>query len=383
MCTRLEKCMLAGNRLKCLPESMERCRKLGLLRVSCNELERVPEWVWVMPELAFFSCAGNPCFSTSSEGAVPEEKENGEMERNEELESIPWDDLTVQHVLGRGASGLISQALWKRALPAPTSSSNLTKAARSFKDSGYSTPISASGTSTPYPTTTTEKVAIKLFHGTLTSDGSPLDELAACIAIGSHTNVISSLGTITSHPSSSPGLVLELIPKSYINLGLPPDFNTCTRDTFSSEIKGNMSVDMVKEVVKGIASAMNHLHSRGVAHGDLYAHNILVDLDHGRGVLGDFGAATLYKSMKEETGEIEDEGREEDEKGLGSRYERLEVLAFGHLIEDMIGCVWWIFEEEEEGRVLEGLLSLWRECTCPLVERRPRFSEVVEVLERL
>lgn len=362
-CARLEKCMLAGNRLRAIPEGLRMCRKLGLLRVACNEIEDVPEWIWSMPELAFFSVAGNPCCDGSSE------KESSGQ--SDDLEDIPWEDLTVQHLLGKGASGIISQALWKR-----TSSLSVSKQT-TFKDSGYNTPISQSGTSTPALQVTHDKVAIKIFHGTLTSDGSPLSELEACIAVGQHANVISSLGTITSHPSSSPGLVLELIPASYKNLGLPPSFTTCTRDVFDEqEIKGKLDVAAVMGILKGIAEAMMHLHARNVAHGDLYAHNILVDVARNRAVLGDFGAATLYKNLF-----VSSDGGSE---GDGKRYERLEVLAFAHLVEDMIGCCAWnVGGYESEGRLLEALCRLWRDCCCPVVERRPGFGEVVEALKAL
>jgi len=360
-CARLEKCMLAGNRLTSLPDEMRMCRKLGLLRLSCNRFERVPEWIWELPELAFFSCAGNPCLDVHSARSVKANEEEvlrAEITiKNDELENIPWRDLTVQHLLGKGASGIISQGLWKRSSP---------RLPHTFQDSGYSTPA----------VTASHEVAIKIFHGTLTSDGSPLDELKSCIAVGAHENVISSLGTITSHPANERGLVLELIPKHYINLGLPPNFDTCTRDNFAGDVKGKIDATKCMKILRGIAEAAAHLHSRGVAHGDLYAHNILVDLEAGHAVLGDFGAATLYRNLCT----IQDAISEEEARKVGGRYEKLEVLAFGHLVEDLVGCVDWNGEADEQ--ILGTLTLLWRASTCPIVEKRIGFGNALEFLRR-
>ncbi|KAH8747354.1 hypothetical protein BGZ57DRAFT_823957 [Hyaloscypha finlandica] len=318
-CHRLQKCMLAGNRLTSLPSEMAHCRKLGLLRLSANKLASVPLWLFSLPELSFLSFAGNPCAPS--------------FEDNPVLDNISWSSLSVHHLLGEGASGIISQGTWF------TLTSSSPKA-----------------------------VAIKLFKGEVTSDGSPIDEMNACITAGRHSNLIDPIGKIHDHPEKR-GLVLELIPPHYKNLGLPPTLESCTRDAFHPQTV--FSVEKCKNILLGIAAAATHLHERGIAHGDLYAHNILID-DNGHALLGDFGAATIY-------------GKEHE---MGDRLERMEVFAFGHLIEDLLGLVERRVGEdsvmgEKDAYVVEGLNLLHWRCTDPVVGERPLIKEVYEGLAGL
>jgi hypothetical protein len=318
-CHRLQKCMLAGNRLTSLPNEMSHCRKLGLLRLSANKLTSLPTWLFSLPELSFLSFAGNPCAPSSDDNPV--------------LDNITWSSLSVQHLLGEGASGIISQGTW-------------------------SSPASEKA----------KVVAIKLFKGEVTSDGSPIDEMNACITAGRHPNLIDPIGKIHDHPEKK-GLVLELIPAHYKNLGLPPTLESCTRDAFHPETV--FSVEKCKNILRGIAAAATHIHERGIVHGDLYAHNILID-DKGHALLGDFGAATIYGKESEMAGSLE----------------RMEVFAFGHLIEDLLGLVERRIDEdsvmgEKDAYVIEGLNLLHWRCTDPVVSARPLFAQVYEELTGL
>lgn len=310
-CHRLQKCMLAGNRLTALPDEMSHCRKLGLLRLSSNRLMEIPPWLFHLPELSFLSFAGNPCTPTFADNPI--------------LSNITWSELSVHQLLGEGASGIISKGTWK--------------------------------------SETEKHVAIKLFKGEVTSDGSPADEMNACIAAGQHSNLIDPIGKIHGHPEKR-GLVLELIPPHYTNLGLPPTLDSCTRDAFHPETA--FTIEKCKSILSGIAAAATHLHERGIAHGDLYAHNILID-DHGHALLGDFGAATIY-------------GREFRMK---EELERMEVFAFGHLVEDLLGLVERKVdgESEKDAIIIEGLNVLHWKCSNPVVLGRPSFAEVFEELD--
>jgi hypothetical protein len=312
-CHRLQKCMLAGNRLTSLPASMAQCRKLGLLRLSTNNITELPSWLFQLPELAFLSFAGNACAPSFAEIPI--------------LDDISWEDLSVHQLLGEGASGIISKGTWK-----------------SEKNK--------------------REVAIKLFKGEVTSDGSPMDEMNACITAGQHPNLIDPIGKIHGHPEKK-GLVLQLIPPHYTNLGLPPTLESCTRDSFHPDT--SFSVEKCRTIISGIAAASSHLHERGIAHGDLYAHNILID-DSGHALLGDFGAATIYggSNKKEEI-------------------EKLEVLALGHLIEDLLGLAERRVDNddilsEKDGYVIEGLNALHFKCTNPVVQERPTMQEVVQTI---
>ncbi|EMR84347.1 putative serine threonine protein kinase protein [Botrytis cinerea BcDW1] len=312
-CHRLQKCMLAGNVLTSLPDEMSHCRKLGLLRLSANKIARLPPWLFSLPELSFLSFSGNPC--TPSD------------EDNPTLDDISWSDLKIDHLLGEGASGIISKGVWKSS-------------------------------------TAEKNVAVKLFKGEVTSDGIPADEMNACITAGRHPNLIDPIGKIHGHPEKR-GLVLELIPPHYTNLGLPPTLDSCTRDAFHPETF--FSIEKCRAILISIASASKHLHERGITHGDLYAHNILID-DSGHALLGDFGAATIYQKGYEHSEAIE----------------KMEVFAFGHLIEDMLGLVARKVVamdnlsvcDEKEGYAIEELNLLHYKCTNPIVMDRPLFSEI-------
>lgn len=341
-CERLQKCMLAGNRLESLPEEMKECKRLGLLRLSANRLPLLPNWLFEMPELAFLSFAGNPCsvalidtqvtngngtaVTNGTNGANGAIKPNGDDTRsaNPALAQVAWSDLDVFETLGEGASGVISKGLWQ---------------------------VDAE---------TKVEVAIKLFKGNLTSDGTPEDEMAACIAAGQQDNIIDVLGRIHGHPDEDSGafkggLVMQLIPPHYQTLGQPPSLQSCTRDNYPADAR--LSIESALASLRGIAAAAAHLHSKGIAHGDLYAHNILTTESHA--LLGDFGAATVYG------------------KSGSPLLEGLEVLAYAHLIEDVTGLVPKVTEHEE---VLTMLRDLHKQCSTSRAASRIRFNDVVQSL---
>lgn len=327
-CGRLQKCMLAGNQLRSLPEEMQNCKKLGLLRLSSNKLESLPDWLCYMPELAFLSFPGNPCSAPLNEtDSTPDGINNTNDAGKNKLARVAWTDLEVHHTLGEGASGIISKGLWR------------------------------------IDPNTLEEVAIKLFKGALTSDGRPEDEMAACIAAGQQENIIDVLGRIHDHPEEANGtfkggLVMQLIPPHYRTLGQPPSLQTCTRDTYS--VDACLSIDSALNILVGIAAAAAHLQSKGIAHGDLYAHNILTN-EEGHALLGDFGAATIH-------------GRR-----ISPMLEKLEVLAFAHLIEDILSLV----PRGTDEHILEKLQNLHQQCVIESVAARPPFDSIVAELENI
>lgn len=320
-CERLQKCMLAGNRLETLPDELQHCKKLALLRLSSNNLRALPDWLFSMPELAFLSFAGNPC-SASESVALSDDNQLG-------LAHVNWSELEVQHTLGEGASGIISKGLWR------------------------------------IDESTTEEVAIKLFRGALTSDGTPEDEMAACIAAGQHQNIIDVLGRIHGHPDEANGtfkggLVMELIPPYYRTLGQPPSLLTCTRDNYLPD--ATMSLDNALSILQDIAAAAAHLHYKKISHGDLYAHNILTSED-GHALLGDFGAATVHGGK------------------VSILVEKLEVLALAHLVEDLLGLV--TITTDEQRAVVGRLQGLHQRCSTKTVANRPSFKQFLIEITRI
>ncbi len=299
----LQKLMLAGNQLAHLPESLANCHNLELLRIASNRFSQLPEWLLTLPSLAWLAYAGNPvemAVDVAGDDATP---------------NIPWPELELAEVLGEGASGIIRKALWK-----------------------------PSG----------QPVAVKLYKGTITSDGSPLHEMQACIAAGLHPNLIKVEGRVVGHPDDQAALVMDLIDPSYRNLAALPSLASCTRDIYESGTR--FSLEVALRMARGIASVAAHLHRHGITHGDLYGHNILWNAA-GDCLLGDFGAASFHATADSvETRALQ----------------RIEVRAFGILLGELL--------ERVEGQASDELVRLEKSCCQPDVLARPGFDEIETML---
>lgn len=308
----LQKLALAGNRLSSLPESMQQCQQLGLLRISANRFERMPSWLLVMPQLAWLALGGNP-WGAARESAVLEVAD---------LPEFAWERLLVSDVLGQGASGVIYAAQDPKAAPE------------------------------------LRELALKVFKGEVTSDGWPHSEWAASLAAGSHPHLISACGRLTQHPMGAEGLVMPRIGPDFSTLAGPPSLSSCTRDVYATEIR--FTAEQLWRMAQGVVDAAWYLHGRGISHGDLYAHNLMWN---GRGEvwLGDFGAATLLP---------ENLSRAEREA-----IERLEVLAFGHLLEE-----WLARCDDTAAQPMVALQGLQRACTQADVSARPLFADLARAL---
>ena len=110
-----------------------------------------------------------------------------------------------------------------------------------------------------------------------------------------------------------------------------------------------------------MASVSTQLHGKGINHGDLYAHNILVN-QAGECLLGDFGAASFYDKNSD----------------LSRNIERVEVRAFGCLVEDVLGLVGKEAMSLENRNRWQKLIA---DCTSTDVGSRPGFSGILKVLE--
>lgn len=322
---RLQKLMLAGNRLRSVPESLSKCRSLELVRLAANRLEVFPACLLSLPRLSWLALSGNPCCPSVS---VPDQGA-----------SVAWEDLEVGEVLGQGASGVISKVRIKATDPVLSTTDPVTNATDSVMVS---------------------KAALKLFKGEMTSDGLPEEEMAACLFAGNHRNLVPLIGRLSGHPAGTKGLVLGLIPPHFRNLGGPPSYVSCTRDTYPEGTVFELT--FVRNVLAGMASLLSHLHQAGLCHGDFYAHNILVDAQ-GHALLGDFGAAGITRGYPEAIVE-----------GL----ERLEVRAFGCLMDDMLSR---LSAEEIFLPPAAELSELRERCLSPIPANRPDFAEIVSRLE--
>ncbi len=316
-CGRLQKLMLAGNQLAALPEAMGGCVGLELLRISANRFDALPEWLLQLPRLTWLAFGGNPVAAAPPMPSAA-------------VARLQWQDIELAEKLGEGASGVIHKAHWQ-----------------------------------PSPQQAGQPVAVKLFKGAVTSDGFPAEEMAACLAAGNHRNLIGVIGELSGHPEGSSGLVMPWVDPEFRNLAGPPDLATCTRDIYGDDQR--FSLAMVLDLAQGLAAAGEHLHARGILHGDFYAHNVLYRPEGGC-FLGDFGAASFYPPQP---------------SGGANLFEALEVRAFGCLLGELLErYVLERCESELDGR-LASLKALQLHCMATVAASRPRFAELVAELTAL
>ncbi|NMY73763.1 protein kinase [Pseudomonas sp. WS 5071] len=307
----LQKLMLAGNRLQALPRSLAGCERLELIRLASNQLRELPDWLLAMPGLTWLAYSGNPLADELNAEHTPDSTAH-----------IDWSELELAQQLGEGASGVIYQANWRA------------------------------------PGQPVRPVAVKLYKGTITSDGSPLHEMHACIAAGQHPNLINVFGRVVGHPQQQAGLVMELIAPSFRNLAGLPSLDSCSRDVYADSTGFNAQSAL--RLARGIASVAAHLHAQGICHGDLYGHNILFN-ERGDCLLGDFGAACFHAT---------------DNSPRTRALQRIEVRAFGILLGELLHRIHSGLSDQQRAE----LQDLQTRCIQPDVLARPDFIEICSAL---
>jgi hypothetical protein len=311
-CPQLQKLMLAGNQFSALPSELARCTRLELLRISANQLTELPEWLLHLPRLTWLAFAGNPLTQTLEATALA----------HSPTPQLAWSELALEQLLGEGASGVIHQALLRT-------------------DGGE------------------QAVAVKLFKGAVTSDGLPDCEMAACMHAGTHPHVVSAMARVSGHPEHKQALVMPLMSPEFVNLAGPPSLASCTRDVYPADKR--LSWTATLRIAQGMASAAHHLHTRGILHGDLYAHNILHTTE-GDARLSDFGAASFFDVR---------------ETALAHDLEKIEVRALGCLLKELAAlCDATRLENEK----LQAMAQLAQQCLCEQPARRPSLAEVRDQL---
>ncbi|MFT3855971.1 MAG: leucine-rich repeat-containing protein kinase family protein [Aquabacterium sp.] len=314
-CKRLQKLMLAGNQLRALPASMQQCQRLELVRLSANRLTELPAWLLALPQLAWLAYGGNPLSAEDEAHALAMAG----------VRRIDWSELDLTARLGEGASGHIHQAAWRH--------------------EGL-----------------LEDIALKLFKGDMTSDGLPLNEMAAWVHAGAHPHLMPVHGVLQGHPDGRLGLVMPRIADDCQSVAAPPSLASCTRDVYPDDLL--LDLEMVLRLSTAIARAVAHLHARGVLHGDLYAHNILWN-QRGHCLLGDFGAASFLPTARPD---------------VAQALTALEVRAFGHLFEELLArCR---LPAHPPG-MLARLHTLQARCVRPDPASRPGMAEIAEALASL
>ena len=322
---RLQKLALAGNCLQELPSSMSGCSNLELARLSANKLTSVPDWLFQLPKLTWLAFSGNQ-FNRAAQDPVFEDKSNASVI------DVSLDDMALGELLGEGASGLIYRGNW------------------------ITQPPSLIGTD--------NHIAVKIFKGDVTSDGYPQDELDCCLNAGEQENLIKVVAKLDQQDTKNTlGLVMELIPNHFYNLGLPPSLITCTRDTFNSDT--SFQTSSIRKIVSQMANAMVQLHTNGVSHGDVYAHNIMIN-EQNDVLFGDFGAATNLLSLSN------------NQRGA---MERIEVRAFACLLDDLLQLSPFNAGSVNNQSIVENkeyvaLAELKDRCMSENPSSRPSFLEI-------
>ncbi len=155
---------------------------------------------------------------------------------------------------------------------------------------------------------------------------------------------------------------MQLIPPYYRVLGQPPSLISCTRDCYPDGAV--LDAGKALTILNGIASAADHLHGKGMAHGDIYAHNILVSAEDGHALLGELrrrnsstvkarhGAAALRSSRS---------------------------LAFAHHQRRHLGAG----QRSRTRPARRGLQDLRHRCANTDPKSRPTFGEIAEELHGL
>jgi hypothetical protein len=302
----LQKLMLTGNQLSALPRSLIRLQKLELIRLAGNRLLTAPNWLGDLPQLAWYADSENDYNLV-------------EKLEQREIPEYSWNDITLGVKIGESA-----------------------------KNSVYKATLSDG-----------RKVAVKLFGQGTTTDGSASNDIVAALRAGNHGCIIGALGKLVGAPHSQEGLVMPLISSTYTSLGLPPDFKLLTRDVYPNDALFLPKV--IIRIAYDIATALEHLHAKGVMHGDVYAHNILSKAS-GESILGDFGAASLYDPhLANETWR-----------------EKIDVAGYGHLLEELIARV----EKGDEDNI-KNLQRLVAMCLDNDSRKCPTFTEITKTVQAM
>ena len=316
--------ILTDNELESLPEFIGDLKLLQKFMLSGNKLNFLPNSISKCTNLELLRIAANnlasfpisllslPKLSWLAYSGNPFCKKHPDSKI--ELQTINWNELEIKELLGEGASGNIYKAIYNDV-----------------------------------------EVAVKIFKGEMTSDGLPQEEMEINISMGVHENLIDVLAKVINHPENKDVLMLELIPSTFFNLGLAPSLESCTRDVYAKDFK--LSTKAVLKILKGMANAAVHMHERGIMHGDFYAHNIMIDKD-ANSILGDFGGASYYEAEDFE---------------LNNSLEKLEVRAFGCLIEELLELS---KQDNQDINIKELLSQLKISCLNEVPTERPLFKQI-------
>lgn len=265
-CTNLEKLMLTGNQITHLPDSIEGCKNLVMIRLASNALTEMPMPLLKLPSMKWVAFSDNPITrdipGLPSPPLLPvlEEIKDGEGE-----------------VLGEGGGGVTRKVRYKD-----------------------------------------QWVAVKTYHGSMTTDGLPEEERRMASVAGTLDSpcLIQVLGQ-----TANGALVMEFLDQ-YQMFGGRPNFDTCWKDVYDNGRQ--LTSEQAVSAVTGLLDALCKLHSVGLCHGDFYGHNILIQETNLSNVrLGDFGGAFFYDKAAP----------------YAALIEQCELRSFAVLVEEAADCI--------------------------------------------
>lgn len=299
---KLKKLMLANNQIRKLPKSMKDLKNLELVRLGNNRIAAASPWLLQMPSLAWIGMNDNPVLEIDNDIIITEKLLPGSFELGRKI--------------GEGTSGRVYAGL-------------------------------LNGT----------KVAIKEYKsGCCSSDGLYKSE-ATLSMLPKHPNIIKVYNVFAVDGSLY--VTMQWI-EGMQPLGHPPSLESLTRDRINTSLQ--LTVKSILRILYDIASACRHLHENKIMHGDLYAHNILVDPESGSAVLGDFGAGFQYHNIP----------------FRGDYFESVEVKAYGTLLRELLTQ----YPPYGDKAVRLSLFRLAMECNGMPIER-PSFADVKRYLKRI
>merc|ERR1719469_338826 len=238
--------MLSGNQLTELPSEISKCINVELVRLASNKLVEAPLQLLKLPRLSWVALSDNPFLTQNTNADSATHEVSIKVIEDPRLDD-PSEALSE---LGRGASGITRRY---------------------------------------------DEVAVKEYYSTITSDGNPREERQ--IAMVASSLECESLVKVFGQTNSG-NLVMELL-TDYKVLANPPSLQSCSRDTYNDDdtISSHQALSMVRQLLHTLMK----LHLKGINHGDLYGHNILVStkVEDDRVCLTDFGAAFFYDTTSE------------------------------------------------------------------------------------
>lgn len=258
-CCFVRKLMLSNNQLDSLPISFGvHMKRLELLRLANNHFQKMPTSLAELPLLTWLSLAGNPCAG----GAKTLDDIPSKFCVNlEEDYKIDW-----KNPFGSGTSGM--------AFPGICKPEN-------------------------------QKVAVKRFVSLSGSDGRAIDEISISMTTVGVRGLVQAkgfYGTKKENKDQDLYLITERVPGDVKTIAGPPSFESCVRSVYNkgiilTEEQANLIVGVVNDAVLGLLE-------RGISHGDVYGHNVLLgENKNGQMVvfLGDLGAAWHFPEYNRDT----------------------------------------------------------------------------------